>query len=423
MGYIAAPILAQITLPFALVPNVQGQLTSPLSTLNPLLQNLTDTVTFDSFFQANLVDQNISGIYPILGFAYLLINPDVPINITSECESRREAFKFLRFSLFPDNEIRNTGISVLYLLPSEATSQLVYGNFSDLECMDTPLLEPTIIDDHSSAIFPVLLAFAMFFLFVLIGSGIYFVITIPGVRKSSMIRFTFCLLFGGFLNFFVCIFWYLVPQYDYVCQIRQWLSASGLTLMATALAARNWNLLQIFLRRKDFFSYESSDRDINILMTIIFLLQLVLLIVWTSVDFLSAQLLTLDLIQLEYSWECSCSNWGLWLGLEIALLAVILLFMVSTVYFVWKFSADIVGHKYTVMSIYNLIMIFAILIVIFATVTKTDRQIAIAAMIGLISSTVSTLFLNFHVSLIFSGGTVQGSSKTGSKSSKGGSKG
>jgi phosphate transport system substrate-binding protein len=409
IGYVASSEIGSVESLYALIPNKLGELTDPLNTNKVNLDVVTNADYRDS---VELIDLNMSGYYPIVGVSYLLVRPDINL----DCENRREAFLFLRFSLLPTSTIRSIGLSRDYLLPANTTTDEVLMQLNNFTCDDNKILDVIVRDSHSSDAFPVLLALNMFALAAFIGSGIYFIITIPATRKNEMIRFSASLLMGGFLSFFVTIFWYLVPDQDYVCQIRQWLTAVGVTLMMIALAARNWNLLQIFLRRKEFFSYEASLRDINLLMAILLFCQLVIMVVWTSVDFTSAHQRYVDDILLVVEWECHCDHWGLWMGLEVGMMAVILIFMIVTIYFVWKFSADIIGHKYTVMSIYNLIMIFCVLIVIYATTTTGDRSVALTSMVGLLVATSSTLFLNFHISVIMHGGNfLDLSSKTISK--------
>ena len=392
---------------YALVPNIYGELASP-DPSNPASQTLFSDLEYDDNFQSSAVDLNITGIYPIIGLAYLLVNPEVNV----DCVPRSFAFRYLRYTLLPSSSIRFLGLSNSYILLDNNIASQVLNDLEKITCEGESVLAITVLDNHDSGFFPAILALSMASIIILIGSGIYYVATIPGVRKTSMIRFTICLLLGGFLCLIANIFFYLVPDETWICQLRLWITASGLTLMVTALAARNWNLLQIFLRRKDFFTYETSERDINILMVIIFTLQMGLLIAWTAADLYEASLRTEDDLNREFTWECTSDNETLWFALEIALFAVIILFMIVTVYFVWKFSADIVGHKYTVMSIYNLIMVFTIMIVIFATTIDDDEGVAIAAMCSLLVVVWSTIFLNFHVTLLTMGSVSGSSSKT-----------
>jgi hypothetical protein len=178
-----------------------------------------------------------------------------------------------RYSLDIHSTIRSVGLSNSYFLPSDETTTANYDTLSHIYCNGTALLELNIIDDHTSAIFPVLLAISMFLLVALTGSAIYYAVTVPSVRKQTMIRFTVGIIFGSFFCCFVNIFWYLVPDQTYVCQIRQWFSVTGVTITIAAIATRNWNLLQIFLRRKKFFQYETAERDMNILLFLLTIIE------------------------------------------------------------------------------------------------------------------------------------------------------
>jgi hypothetical protein len=303
-------------------------------------------------------------------------------------------------------------LSLEYILTPDSVTESTLDTLFTIKCNGDVLLSPIIEDDHAGGAFPALLAIDMFLMVVFIGCAIFFCIKVPGHVSKSKVHFTFLIIFGSFLCYFSGIFWYLVPDQDYVCQLRQWLTAMGITFLMTSIVSRNWALLQVYLKRKKFITYGKGVRDVNIILTIITLLQIALLICWSSIDHLSASLRTINDLDLVYAWECDCDNWGLWMGLEIALVAVLLLFLLVTMYVAWKFSASILAHKYIVMSIYNLIMIFAIVIIVYVTVIDDDYGFALCALVTMAVTATSTLFLNFHMATHKSG-LLTGSTTTG----------
>ena len=392
IAYISSP--SNLNMEFALIPNFRGQLTSPLND-NPALTGLLDNEVpvVNEKNEIDGIDLDRDQIYPIFGFSYLLINPEIAVS----CEGRREAFLFLRYSL-SDSKIRQIGESLVFLLPSQNYDEEALKILETVTCGEGIfLLDPVMEEIHESAAFPVFLSLAMFFLVVTITSSAYFMFTQPGTRKASILPFSVLLLCGGFLCYFVQIFWYLVPDEDYICQLRQWLTAFGLTFVVIAMALRQWVLLQIFLRRKHFTSYTTSIRDALIFMCIAILIQLIIMLCWTEIDPYSSSKRSEDNLNQIFSWECRSEDSWIWFGLEIAFFAIMISFMMITVYFVWKFSADLPGHKYTVMSIYNLVMIFIVLAILYTTTIEGDDEVAITAMVSLTVVTLSSVGLNFQL--------------------------
>jgi hypothetical protein len=116
------------------------------------------------------------------------------------------------------------------------------------------------------------------------------------------------------------------------------------------------------------------------------------------------KLKAIDELTLEYSWICHSDHLAFWLGLQVGIWAFLLLLMSLTMYFVWKFSLTIAGHKYTIISIYNLIMIGCLTVVVYATTIETDEEVAITAMVTLLITITSSVLLNFHVALYVGAG-------------------
>ena len=90
IGYAALAFAIADSVPVALVENRRGQFVSPYSL--DASENAADTLSLDPVTNAaDITDADASGIYPMLGLTYLLLNVDN--NTFTDCSRLRETLK------------------------------------------------------------------------------------------------------------------------------------------------------------------------------------------------------------------------------------------------------------------------------------------------------------------------------------------
>lgn len=80
-----------------------------------------------------------------------------------------------------------------------------------------------------------------------------------------------------------------------------------------------------------------------------------------------------DSLNLKFEYECKSKHMPIWMGLEVALFALILLWGLLVVYSTWKVKESIHESRWLLLSIYNLVVVLAILIPLFSTLNVTDN--------------------------------------------------
>ena len=140
----------------------------------------------------------------------------------------------------------------------------------------------------------------------------------PTIRKTAAIIFYQTLQFSGITIVYISIiFWYFIPSETWVCTARLWLSSIGFTLVIGAMFERTWRIQRVYRLVEQ--GNQLSGKLISMLeigggVAAIVAIQLVILIVWTTVDPYQDVEEMVDAFEIRY--VCQSKYSGLWLALE-----------------------------------------------------------------------------------------------------------
>lgn len=335
--------------------------------------------------------KSVKGAWPITEFTYVVIDTQNDLS-RDDCERRRELFEWLRWCLIdPNAKERGTKRGFSILPPSLA--QRTIDQLADVTCDSVSLLAIEIVDKHEQGYFEGLLIMSMILLTLSVAPGIWLFIIKDNVLFVAKL-YSLVLLIGATITYISVVFFYLVPDEDWICQLRVWLTSLGFTLFLGALFTRTLQIHRIYRLHNIKSTQEMETRgllELGISTSVLVVLQIIILIVWTSTDALSASLTLRSDIDREYAWVCKSDNMWLWIGLEIAFFAVMLCYGLFVVYNTWEIKANFSEGKWILITIYNLFLLMAVLIPLFAILVINDDNLYIMAVTGINFAVMSTL--------------------------------
>ena len=214
-----------------------------------------------------------------------------------------------------------------------------------MSCDGEKLLNVAFLEQHSSALFEVLLAFSMLawlLSIVLIAYSWW-----SSSRSKNPLFYAACLLFSVSFAFCSTIFFYLVPDSTAICELRKWLLAVGLTVLLGVMFARGWQL----------HALKSGPRVIStikllVIVCVIAGIQLILLICWSAIDTWESRVQFPNEIDLEGRYECHSKHSIVWLLLELGFFFVLLGWGIYVVYATWR-NRSAVDSRWTLIAVYN----------------------------------------------------------------------
>ena len=227
----------------------------------------------------------------------------------------------------------------------DAVVDFVLAQFDLLTADGQQVMKIRYASQHSSKLVEVLLAFTMFFWalsLIAIGYSWW-----SSSRAKNPLFYALCLALGVSLADCSAVFFYLVPKANAICELRKWMLASGLTLLLGVMFARGWQL----------HALKSGPRVIStvkllIIVSIIFGLQLILLVIWTAVDAWQSRSKPLNDIDLIFEYECHSDKMIVWLLLELGFFLCLLAWGIYVVYATWRNRAA-VDSRWTLIAVYN----------------------------------------------------------------------
>lgn len=80
-------------------------------------------------------------------------------------------------------------------------------------------------------------------------------------------------------------------------------------------------------------------------------------------------------LKLKFEYECNSKHMSTWMGLEATLFALILVWGLVVVYSTWKVKESIHESRWLLLSIYNIVVVLAILIPLCKTMNLTDNSL------------------------------------------------
>jgi len=197
-----------------------------------------------------------------------------------------------------------------------------------------------------------------------------------GVTTSAM------LLGGAVITYIACVFWFLVPNQTYICELRKWFTALGYSILLSAMFARIWGMHKIFMivkknnnLKKDIIRLWEVGGVIGIVIGV----QIILLVIWSSVDTFASKSYVYDSLNNLGSYQCTSQyNW-VWFGLEIAYFVILLLWGLFVVYRTWDMKGTVRESKWLMISIYNDLLVLLFIVPFVSTLATTDDIIFFVA--------------------------------------------
>jgi len=279
-----------------------------------------------------------------------------------------------------------------------------------ITCGGVSVLETTIKTQHDNAGFIVVftIIMALFALTFLVIAPIF--ILKSRDRTSSNLAayvYSFITFLGAVFGYVACIWWFLVPDGTWICQLRVWFTAVGLTLLLVGLFCRLVGIHYIYIKvyqKKSLKTTFLSPLVVAIAALFLFCIQLILLIIWAAVDLWRSQLTQTDTLNLISEYECSSDNIAVWLSLEAVYFAILLMYGVFVLYHTWDIKSSVSEAKWVLIGEYNSIIALAILIPLVVVLNIDDDALFFLATIPLtfvIVSITAALFLPKFLSMIY----------------------
>jgi len=146
------------------------------------------------------------------------------------CEKDRLMLKFFRWIQKDETAEVSSATNGIYMFPSHIRNTVVK-RLEKLVCYGEKetLLAITVVDDHDNAYFEALLALTMALMAVLAPPGLY----LTFIRKDGKLPnkvasvYSFIVVVGACTVYCGVIFFYIVPDSNWVCQLRVWLVGVG----------------------------------------------------------------------------------------------------------------------------------------------------------------------------------------------------
>lgn len=345
--------------------------------------------------------------WPFTAVSYIHLVEDSPVAKT-KCSKDRLMLKFFRWIQVDEQAGISSSSNGIYMFQDKIRRE-VARRLEKLVCygQSEELLAIEVIDDHDGAEFPALLALTMVFMGILLPPGVYlsFARTSHGRPNRVGIVYTMLMIIGACLIYTSVIFFYLVPDEQWVCQFRVWLPAIGYAIFLGAMFSRTYQFYRIFvasvksrasspISRGDLTRYAIMEICAHV--GLVLLLQICLLVVWTIVDPLKSELSTIDDIERTSSWVCKSERVWLWIGLEIGFFMILLLCGLFVVYRTWDSKNRFPDSSWLLASIYNMIIILAAMIPLFIVLEIKDDNLYILAVVA-IDFTVSTMLIAVYM--------------------------
>eukprot|EP01126_Amoeba_proteus_P044086 TRINITY_DN487_c0_g1_i3.p1 TRINITY_DN487_c0_g1~~TRINITY_DN487_c0_g1_i3.p1 ORF type:complete len:558 (-),score=69.63 TRINITY_DN487_c0_g1_i3:158-1831(-) len=359
------------------VPAQEAYITSAIS-----------NAVFDHHFNADLVDLDGSTSYPIIAFSYLIIQTiQQPYH---DCAQRRALWKYFHYTLTdPSSSIRavdkgfsslpvNTSISVLKLL-------------ANVSCNGTSLLSYSAVTQYDASFLAVVSTILV--LLTIISSA--FLVRFVSYLFSNepklpfpMIIYAVLICSSGIIGYAGVGMWLIVPTTSHVCMARVWLGTIGLSVILStniSRASQIQKLNAIVKSNRSTQKLQEVQQQGALMMfrdvAIVFMIQVVIDIIWQTVDPYSSRLVPQDDFQLLAEWQCQSDSLALWI-IELVFMVLVCFYGVIQIYRSWSITSRINQSKWILLSLYNVILTGTACLPIVGLVTG-EKNLAIVAVSGL----------------------------------------
>lgn len=362
---------------------------------DPGIYKAIDKARLDKLNAAALVPlaSEVYSAWPIVGFSYLELN-----NNYDDCKQAREMFKWFRWTLVDENA-RERAEKKGYVPISPSLAQNVLRQLEQVTCDGKALLAKEVIDRHEKGYYNPLLIISIILMSIILLPGLY--ILFKSRSNTLSVVYYSLIILGCIVAYLSVIFFYLEPSVDWVCQLRQWLTALGFTILLGAIFTRTLQIHRIHILdlNNQLQStpmekiYKGGLYAFAACLPVILGIQIVILLIWSLTDKLSATYSVRDELNLTVAWVCKCNHIWLWIGLEISLFAVILFSSSFIIYKTWSFKAQFFEGRWILISIYNLSVTMGAFIPLYITIKIDDDKLFIMAVTAINFAIISTLAL------------------------------
>jgi len=227
----------------------------------------------------------------------------------------------------------------------------------------------------------------LIFVFVLICNlaGIYFYRT-PAIN----VIYSFIFLFGSICALISPIFWFQVPRNASVCTSRLWFTSLGLSIVLGTMFSRTWQLNVIYQYRKSMtamkknLNQRAALTQLTLVLCTILAINLLILILWQSIDpYTNVEYLS-DSLELIGEWKCSSNHMAAWIILEAVFTMAILVWGLFVIYKTWSFKQAMLSEtRWVFLALYNVVLNLAAVGPIVSQTTLNDNSLALAMVVSI----------------------------------------
>lgn len=373
------------------------------------VMNVYKNVTLGKYNILQGIDYKADG-YPFSGVIYVLFCEGTK-SVAILCPKDRGTLKFFNWVLSNDEPKNQGSFNGFYYLPSRIIKSVKKQIFK-MECYnDGTLLQEQIIDDHES-FFDAILIVCLILGFIIISVALFLTFYNNNRNKDKekdkkkdivSILYTILLAFGATITLIGLVFFYIVPDHNVICQLRIWLTGLGFTIFFGSIFTRT---IQMFLaikvmRSKEIKKEKRGKRikrsiiQLTLGVIIVGILQVILLICWSTIDPFNSTLTVIDDVDLTSSWVCKSDNTWIWIGIEIGYFACLFIYGLTVCLISWDKDNqhNLSDGKWTLIMIYNVVIVGAAILPVVAIIEIKDKQLFYIANIGVTFVICSSLII------------------------------
>ena len=325
----------------------------------------------------DLIDVEAADAWPISGLTYLLLDLNTSHVPAQRCEVLSQIVRWIQWSLLETAPIERAQSSGYTNLPLSMATAVVH-NLTALTCNGAPLLQYDFVDQRTSGVWIAMLTIACVCALIPVILFLAFV-SKPERRALSNIGlwYTLLTLTGSLLLTTAVVLFYLVPTNDAICGLQPWFVGLGFVFLLTPMLSKVCFLLLV-AKDSNIYSFVRPTLIVT---------QLIILVIWTSVDLYSSTVIVLDPYTLQAEYQCRSDDIWVWMGLEIGFYGLILLLGLALTLLSTRATStesQCEEIRWIGFAIYNLAIFAAILIPILAALDVTQEIRYFLICLGLI---------------------------------------
>eukprot|EP01129_Flabellula_baltica_P007908 TRINITY_DN3107_c0_g1_i1.p1 TRINITY_DN3107_c0_g1~~TRINITY_DN3107_c0_g1_i1.p1 ORF type:complete len:639 (+),score=92.43 TRINITY_DN3107_c0_g1_i1:52-1917(+) len=278
-------------------------------------------VELDEYLEGNLIGYPE---WPMVSLTYLAVNS----KRNTSCDEFRDLIQIFLWASKRQQDIKDEG----YVPISESVRDQVEAKLLTLSCNGEVLVSYEYLTNY-------LVPSTLFLVAALIIGVVHFcvfMLMLKYIDTAIEISTHLSLLVGTEIMTIGCIFWYLEPISDIICELRLWTTTTGLMILFSVSLSKGWQLVAIQttpLKGKiDNHSIFYGSVSFTVL------LQMVFLVLWTIVDPYSNYLRTVDEIALQLENTCTSSSISVWIGIQFVMIIILTLWGLFSTYYTWRLT-------------------------------------------------------------------------------------